>query len=72
MYLYKYLFKGPDRTMFFLQSSDPEFVDEILDYINACYLSASEAAWRILQYHISDWTPIAKSLSVHLPNKIFY
>lgn len=45
MYLYKYLFKGPDRTMFSIGTLDNENVDEISDYINARYLSASEAAW---------------------------
>ncbi|RPA93876.1 hypothetical protein L873DRAFT_1703418, partial [Choiromyces venosus 120613-1] len=47
MYLYKYLFKGPDHTMFLLgnQELNTQEVDEITDYINAQYLLVSEAAW---------------------------
>ena len=49
MYLYKYLFKGPDRTHFTLREqraqNSEEPIDEIKDYVTAHYLSASEAAW---------------------------
>jgi hypothetical protein len=65
-YLYKYLFKGPDRTMFSLSEVE---VDEISDYINARYLSASEAMWRIFQWDITSKTPAVKSLHVHLQSR---
>ncbi|RPB02901.1 hypothetical protein L873DRAFT_1732425, partial [Choiromyces venosus 120613-1] len=55
MYLYKYLFKGPDWTLFNIMSD--EFHDEIADYIDTRYLSASEAAWQILEYNISRKEP---------------
>lgn len=48
MYLYKYLFKGPDRMMFTISSADSDKGNEISNYINARYLSASEATWQIL------------------------
>ena len=67
MYLYKYLFKGPDRTLFNITSD--EFHDETVDYIDARYLSASEAAWRILEYNISRKEPAVKVLSIHLPDQ---
>ena len=67
MYLYKYLFKGPDRTLFNITSN--EFHDETADYIDARYLSASEAAWRILEYNISRKEPVVKVLSIHLPQQ---
>ena len=67
MYLYKYLFKGPDRTLFNITSD--EVHDEIADYIDARYLSASEAAWRILEYNISRKEPSVKVLSIHLPDQ---
>lgn len=69
MYLYKYLFKGPDRTLFSLNLEGQEEIDEIKDYINARYLSASEAAWKILQYDLTDRSPTVKSLAVHLPGR---
>jgi len=46
-----------------------EFHDETADYIDARYLSASEAAWRILEYNISRKEPAVKVLSIHLPNQ---
>jgi len=67
MYLYKYVFKGPDRTLFNITSD--EFYDEIADYIDARYLSASEAAWRILEYNISRKEPSVKVLSIHPPDQ---
>src|SRR5947209_8264723 len=60
MYLYKYLFKGPDRSNFALawgqpqsQPDDADERNELDDYINGRYLSASEAAWRILAFDIT-------------------
>src|SRR5947209_3931955 len=65
MYLYKYLFKGPNRTRFTVQaqntqdpnSEEEEAVDEIKDYVAACYLSTTETAWQILSYHITRKEP---------------
>jgi len=59
-YLYKYLFKSPNRTLVNIISD--EFYDKINDYIEAWYLSASEAAWRILEYNISRKEPSVKVL----------
>lgn len=69
MYLCKYLFKGPDQMMFKIHSENPNKVDEISDYINARYLSALEAAWRILQLNITERSPTIRSLSIHLLNR---
>ena len=68
-YLYKYLYKGPDRTLFHIGRSDNETVDEIKDYIEARYLSAHEAAWRILGFHITSKTPSVSCLPIHLPEQ---
>jgi hypothetical protein len=40
-------------------------VDEIEDYWNARYLSACEATWRILGFHITKKEPAVTALSVH-------
>lgn len=69
MYLYKYLFKGPDRAMFNVNSVDEAQINEIDDYINGRYLSSSEAAWRILQFNVTQKSPSVTTLSVHLPNQ---
>jgi len=75
MYFYKYLFKGPNRTHFTLREqraqNSEEPVDEIKDYVTARYLSASEAAWWILSYHITRKDPAVTSIYIHLPNTNF-
>jgi len=65
-YLFKYIHKGPDRARFSLASS--EAVDEMKDYWTARYVSAGEAAWRILGFHITHKQPSVDALPVHLPN----
>ena len=44
-----------------------EAVDEISNYLNAQYLLASEAMWRIFQFEITQKTPAVVSLNIHLP-----
>ena len=72
MYLYKYLYKGPDQTAYNLRriNDDQEYTtaNEIEDYISARYISAPEAAWRILGYQITDKDPSVQCLPIHLPN----
>ena len=68
-YLYKYLYKGPDCTLFQLNHSEQEHVDELKDYVEGRYLSAHEAAWRILGFHITSKTLSVSCLPVHLPGE---
>ena len=68
MYLYKYLYKGPDRTQFQLNHTEHDHVDELKDYVEGRYLSAHEAAWRILGFHITSKTPSVACLPLHLPD----
>ena len=44
-----------------------EPVDEIADYWDARYLSAGEATWRILGFHVTKKEPAVTSLPIHLP-----
>lgn len=73
-YLYKYLYKGPDHALFSINDVDDEGprlwpVNEVEDYQKARYLSAPEAAWRILGFEITRKEPSVESLPVHLPGK---
>ena len=73
MYLYKYLFKGPDKTQFRLQtaadgSTTAVVDDEFEDYITGRYLSSSEAVYRIFSFHITSKQPAVRCLPVHLEN----
>lgn len=67
LYLYKYLFKGVDKTRFAIAETAP--VDEFQDYLQARYLSAVEAVWRILAFEISVKWPAVTSYSLHLPGR---
>jgi hypothetical protein len=74
LYLFKYLFKGPDRTRFSLRALSStqdrdEPVDEYEDYVNARYLSSSEAVYRIFAFETVRKTPAVRCLPVHLEGK---
>jgi len=70
-YLYKYLYKGPDTAHFAIeediQNDEPVPLDEIRDYQKARYLSAPEAAWRILNFEVTRKEPSVINLPIHLP-----
>ncbi|CAG8664149.1 16506_t:CDS:2, partial [Cetraspora pellucida] len=73
-YLYKYIYKGPDRAMINVQleennRSEHEIIDEINDYLNARYLSAIEATWRIFKYRIVSQSPSVTCLPIYLPEE---
>lgn len=73
-YLYKYIYKGPDQAKITIQmeennETEHEIVDKIKDYLNAQYLSAIEAVWRIFKYKITLQSPSVTCLPIHLPNE---
>ena len=43
-------------------------VDEISNFINARYVSSSEALWRIFGFKLHQEYPFVQRLAVHLPN----
>ncbi len=43
--------------------------DEITSHLNARYVSAPEATWRIFQFPLSDRTHCIVRLAVHLPRE---
>ncbi|XP_076925699.1 uncharacterized protein LOC143588627 [Bidens hawaiensis] len=75
-YLFKYINKGPDRaTVFFFSKNEtqanveqPE-VDEIKQFYDCLYLSASKAAWRIFGYDVHYRMPSVTRLPFHLPGQ---
>jgi Helitron helicase-like domain at N-terminus len=59
-------FPGPDRAWIKLESAD-DTVDEITNFWQARYLSAGEAAWRILGFRLTTKDPAVTALPVHGP-----
>eukprot|EP00973_Karenia_brevis_P004582 627252-Karenia_brevis.AAC.1 len=60
-YLYKYTYKGPDRAC--LEHTH----DEVTQFLDARYIGAPEAAWRLLQYPLQAKSHQVERLPVHLP-----
>ncbi|KAL4084748.1 hypothetical protein QTP88_027663 [Uroleucon formosanum] len=65
-YVCKYVIKGSDHAAFGLGKTDN--TDEIQIYESGKYISSSEAAWKILGFHIHDRYPAITHLDVHLEN----
>lgn len=65
-YLYKYVYEGHDRVMASIQCDEN---NEIQRYVDARYVSASEACWRIFHYDLHDRSPAVQRLAVHLPGQ---
>ena len=64
-YIYKYITKGAD----FIKAKIVCGGDEIEAYRSARYVSAAEAAWRLLGFHIMERHPSVTSLRLHLPDE---
>ncbi|XP_031116779.1 uncharacterized protein LOC116020446 [Ipomoea triloba] len=72
-YLFKYVNKGNDRvTAEFYKTTNDEnenvAVDEITMYYDCRYVSACEAAWRLLSFDVQLRHPPVERLSFHLPD----
>ena len=61
-YITKYIHKGHDRATLELQQQD-----EIKRYVDARYVSAAEAAWRLFTFELHARLPSVLRLQVHLP-----
>ena len=61
-YVYKYVYKGADRTIVELIETN-----KIKQYVNTRYIGSSEAVWRIFEYFTHQEHPPVQKLQVHLP-----
>ena len=59
-YLYKYTYKGPDRACL------EKEVDEVTEYLDARYVTAPEACWRLFEYPLHEKSHVVERLPVHL------
>ena len=64
-YLYKYIHKGPDRARIVIHNS----IDEVTNYLDSRYVTASEAVWHIFKFHMHDKSHVVDRLPVHLPRQ---
>lgn len=65
--LVKYTFQGHDRAH--VELGHPH--DELQAHIDARYLGAAEAAWRLFEFPIHGCSHAVERLAVHLPGQIF-
>lgn len=65
-YLYKYVYKGPDRVALEVQP-DP-IRDEIRQFVDARWVCAPEALWHIFKFTMNKICPSVWRLQIHLPN----
>ena len=64
---------GPDQAKFCVHTegnggTNNEPIDEIEEYWSGRYLAATEGAWWIFGYNITQKTPGVTALPIHLPN----
>lgn len=71
-YLFKYVYKGHDRADVNVEETnppdEPHHVDEIRQFVDARYISASECYWRIFDFRLHGQSPNCVRLQIHLPN----
>src|SRR5258705_15894 len=67
-YIYKYIYKGFDCANMVVTAGQLQH-DEIANYIDARYVSAPEAMWRLLESKMHDRSHAVIRLPVHLPNQ---
>ncbi|XP_024889920.1 uncharacterized protein LOC112466196, partial [Temnothorax curvispinosus] len=71
-YLYKYIHKGFDCAAIEVQAQDGTRlikIDEVNSYLDARYVSAPEAMWRLNGYDLFMKSHTVIRLAVHLPNR---
>ncbi len=70
-YLYKYITKGSDRVIIQLANGEKKDIsnDEVERFVNARYISASQAYWRLYEFRISERYPPVDKLPLHLENE---
>ncbi|XP_068486703.1 uncharacterized protein [Phaseolus vulgaris] len=66
-YLYKYVYKGPDRVA--MEVRRGSIVDEVQQYVDARWICAPEALWKIFRFTLYRMNPSVERLQIHLPNR---
>ena len=69
-YLYKYVFKGPDRAMVALHTKDGA-LNEIDLYRDMRSMGSAESCWRTFGFAMYSRSPPVRALVLHLENTYF-
>lgn len=68
-YLYKYIYKGHDKTSFNIDQVDTEGnIDEIKRFVDARWVTPPKAMWMIFGFTLSENHPSVLKVQLHLPN----
>ena len=69
-YIFKYIYKGYDcAKVVFQEGHDNIIHDEIKQYLDARYVSAPEAMWRLLENSMHERSHAVIRLAIHLPDE---
>jgi len=75
-FLFKYVYKGHDRATVKISRQNDNAIEgnvveanEIKKYLDCCYVSTSEAVWRIFKFDMHERFPAIERLQYHLPNQ---
>ncbi|KAI5402370.1 hypothetical protein KIW84_050113 [Lathyrus oleraceus] len=66
-YLYKYVYKGPDRVA--MEVHKGSYMDEVQQYVDARWICAPEALWKMFRFTLYRLYPSVERLQIHLPNR---
>ncbi|KAI5442792.1 hypothetical protein KIW84_011714 [Lathyrus oleraceus] len=66
-YLYKYVYKGPDRVA--MEVHKGSYMDEVQQYVDARWICAPEALWKIFRFTLYRLYPSVERLQIHLSNR---
>ncbi len=68
-YLFKYIYKGHDCANIEMTATDELNHDEVSTFIDARYVSAPEAFWRLSEYELHNQSHTIIRLPIHLPQQ---
>ncbi|XP_050877630.1 uncharacterized protein LOC127081419 [Lathyrus oleraceus] len=66
-YLYKYVYKGPDCVA--MEVHKGSYMDEVQQYVDARWICAPEALWKIFRFTLYRLYPSVERLQIHLSNR---
>ncbi|VDM79061.1 unnamed protein product [Strongylus vulgaris] len=66
-YLYKCIYKGPDRARIVLETETGDVVDKIKQHLNTRYVCPPQAVHRVFGFLMQDKSHTVCRLDVHLP-----